>query len=485
MVVYYKIFYFFYYLSVMECSGIKIAFIVLLHVIPPKDHRTDGKVYRVMEKGPTKILKFINSMLILAASALLVFGLRGVSSAFHSGGVAECEGCHSMHNSLGGVAVISGRTVSVANSGLLKGQDQSSTCLACHASADTIPEGYHILTLPFSRTTLPVEMTPGGDFTWLAKDFIWIPGSGGTIGYSFGYQHGHNVIADDFGLTQDGRLSVAPGGTYSAAQLSCISCHDPHGKTRIMNTAGTQSTTGKPIRTSGSYGEEPNSWSAVGTYRLLGGVGYRPRSNPASPAFTQPAMFAAVNSNYNRTENVSNTRVAYGSYSSEWCANCHNAMLREHGNLPNGFGHPVGRTLDSGIAATYNAYVKTGDMTGSSATSYSSLVPFQNGSLARNSALFTFTSSTTGPSSTDRVTCFTCHRAHASGWNSILRWNNASGFLTVADSGGAAIYPDWTTNPAQAMGRTTQEIQRSYYERPATKFAPYQRTLCNKCHAND
>ena len=60
-----------------------------------------------------------------------------------------------------------------------------------------------------------------------------------------------------------------------------MSCHDPHGKYRILS-AGVQGTTGKPIRESGSYGAEPDATTAVGVYRLLGGAGYYPESVGAS-----------------------------------------------------------------------------------------------------------------------------------------------------------------------------------------------------------
>src|SRR5512142_770670 len=117
-------------------------------------------------------MKASRTMLILGAAALMLFGLTGASYAFHSGGVAECEGCHTMHNSLGGVKMtINANPIGVANAYLLQGQDQSSTCLNCHGKPDTAPTGYHIMTTPFAAATLPVEMTPGGDFTWLAKTF--------------------------------------------------------------------------------------------------------------------------------------------------------------------------------------------------------------------------------------------------------------------------------------------------------------------------
>ncbi len=38
--------------------------------------------------------------------------------------------------------------------------------------------------------------------------------------------------------------------------------------------------------------------------------------------------------------------------------------------------HPVDESLGSDIAANYNAYVKSGDLTGVATTSFTSLVPF-------------------------------------------------------------------------------------------------------------
>ena len=92
--------------------------------------------------------------------------------AFHSGGVAECEGCHSMHNSFDGSPNVTGRTFAQGTGiYLLKANDQSGACLNCHQAADTAPSSYHISTAGINPydSTAPVEMTPGGDFAWLKK----------------------------------------------------------------------------------------------------------------------------------------------------------------------------------------------------------------------------------------------------------------------------------------------------------------------------
>jgi hypothetical protein len=113
-------------------------------------------------------------------------------------------------------------------------------------------------------------------------------------------------------------------------------------------------------------------------------------------------------------------------------------------------------------------------------------VPFTSGSadylvlasLARNDD-----SLLAGPSSSDRVDCLTCHRAHAGGWTHALRWNIESEFMTYK-----GFYPGTDTTPSLEelhRGRTSAEAQAAYYDRPATRFATYQRVLCNKCHARD
>lgn len=431
---------------------------------------------------------------VLLAVAV-TFGLAGVSEAFHSGGVAECEGCHTMHNSLGnepmGLESLHGGggsgVVGVAGPYLLRGTDQSSTCLGCHGQPDTAPTSYHIMTYPTPAAGLPpVELTPGGDFAWLQKTYSWVPRTGAATEYSEGQWHGHNIVAADFNYGADTRNLTSPGGSYPAGSLSCISCHDPHGKGRIVFGSTAQVTSGAPIRSSGSYGADPLSGFAVGLYRLLGGVNYSPMSGPAGQAFTQPAPYAASPSSYNRKEDVTDTRVVYGKNSAEWCSNCHNAMHSILTTVPNGYVHPAGETLGSTIAANYNAYVKTGDLTGGTgATAFTSLVPFQKDNIDVNSVLGADRTSTQGPSATDRVVCFSCHRSHASGWDSMTRFPLGNEFMTVADTTGAPVYPDPVANPAQAMGRTTAEFQYALYERPATKFAAYQRALCNKCHAKD
>ncbi len=218
-----------------------------------------------------KTLKVIS---VIMVAAFLTICSIDVSEAqtFHSGGVAYCDGCHSMHQPKAGGA------------SLLQGIDPSSTCLICHEHAgDTGPTGWHISTAltDMPNGIPPKQRTPGGDFGWLKKNYTFTVS--GTTTNESGDTHGHNIVATDFGYAADATntTGVAPGGTFPLSQLACNSCHDQHGKYRRLND-GTVATGGAPIIASGSYdtnstpsyAEPPAAGTALGVYRLLAGSGY-------------------------------------------------------------------------------------------------------------------------------------------------------------------------------------------------------------------
>ena len=429
-----------------------------------------------------------NKRVWLIIAAAIALGLGSQAYAFHDGGVAECGGCHSMH-------------AAEASEYLLVKSDASSTCLDCHESVgDTGPTRYHISTPQAelsASTDIPVQRTPGGDFGWLRQDLFATATYYAPIS-NYGYTRGHNIIAADNGYIVDGENPTAPGGSMPSAQLDCASCHDPHGQGRIDSTGAvvfpTIGTTFPPIVDSGSYGAIPDAGEAVGVYRLLGTSGYTAWDAVNFPG----APSAVVPSDYNRSEAVNPTRVAYGygvanGYQSwgRWCGTCHPDMHTDTPGAPGGVVHPVDDTL-GGEAANYNFYVKTGDLTGDQTNSFTSLVPISSpttdiatlANLAANDG-----SRPMGPSGAYRLNCMTCHRAHAGGWKYILRWNGEAEFLTLGDPA-TPIYPGTDAglgNQGQFnRGYTTAQMAAAYYDRPADlEFAGHQRVLCNKCHLKD
>jgi hypothetical protein len=158
---------------------------------------------------------------------------------------------------------------------------------------------------------------------------------------------------------------------------------------------------------------------------------------------------------------------------------------------PGGQVHPVDAQL-GGEAANYNAYVKTGNLTGGSGTSFTSLVPFASNttSIATLAAL-AVSGNIEGAVDGERLSCLTCHRAHASGWDSALRWNNEAEFLTLG-APAAPVYPGKELagtigNQGQYnRGYTTAQMTAAYQGRaPQEEFSGHQRVLCNKCHLKD
>ena len=375
---------------------------------------------------------------------LPVFCVLGEASAFHDGGVGICDGCHTIHNSSGGIS-------EVASPGrwLLKGADPGSICLNCHAGPGSVME-------PHVASADGSALTPGGDFYWLTKTFSW------STGTSPGASHGHNIVALDYGFAADSVLLEAPGGTYPAAGLTCTSCHDPHGRAR---GAGTGSST-LPIAGSGSYGNIPTPMTRLGTYRLLGSIGYNGGSHVQGYSFSNRAPIATQNEAQPFGESDV-SHVAYGSGMSEWCVNCHTSYVTLNHSQ---FIHPSGNgvRLLGKMSNDYNAYVRTGDLSGNFATSYLQFVPFEQG---ETDASLLDPASTQGTNSKSNVMCLTCHRAHASAFRVIGRWDFDATLLVDSHPG-----------PGDA-GVSGNDILFSYYGRNiGTEFGMGQQSFCEKCH---
>jgi hypothetical protein len=440
------------------------------------------------------IMTRLRSLLLL--SLLLA---SGRARAFHSGGVAECGGCHAMHR-----ADSTGTILGASTATLLTATNVSDTCLGCHSGPDQVSN--RVLTYPLPATGVPpVNRNPAGDFAWLSKTYSYFVRGAATV-YSPG---GHHVVAPDHGLT--GLTETAPGGTFPGAQLVCSSCHDPHGRARTDSLGNLVPVVTSKIIGSGSYptlatpatGEA--GISAYGTYRLhytsnsyYSGAGY---AGPP-PAMIQGGLvnfsmapIAVAPANYNQSENVNQVVVRYGALAGRtfglWCASCHPRIHSNTGLLV----HPVDNLLSQGGEdASYRAYLNSGNKTGTAATAYLSLVPFAMSGVSR-AALAAAASSSgdaaslVGPAPIDQVMCLSCHRGHASGFENDVRWEYEGEFITYVQTGtNNAAWPGTDTTPGAlqfARGKTSSETQAAYYDRPVSAFGAYQRSLCNKCHLQD
>jgi len=317
--------------------------------------------------------------------------IAGTALAFHDGGVAHCNGCHTMHNSQNGQLVDPDSPN--GNAWLLKDATPSDVCIGCHDHLDQ-PLG----TDPLAPPTLK----GAGNFVYLLEDNL-NDGHNGALNPITGDAAGHNLNAPGHGLATDATHTTAPGGTFPAAAMGCTSCHDPHG---------------------------------TSDFRFLYGAGRQVQDGVAT--FTNPAPDADGLSIFFGAESQT-MHTAYKGGMSAWCGNCHGDFHNNSTKLI----HPSGVALGGSISQTYNLYNGTVDQTGGSqATAYLAEVPFED---AANT-----TSSTAGPSASSQVACISCHRAHATSAPDAGRWDFSISLLDEdgTESGSYAI-PDPYNNPNQ------------------------------------
>ena len=305
---------------------------------------------------------------------LTVLGLALIAApaaAFHDGGVAHCNGCHTMHNSQDGALVDPDSPN--GNPWLLVDSSPSDVCIACHD---------HIEQTLGSDPLNPPPLKGAGNFVYLLEDNL-NDGHGGATDPIPGDAAGHNLFAPGHGLAADATLTSAPGGTFPASVMSCTSCHDPHGTT---------------------------------DFRFLYGAGRVVQGGVAT--FTNPAPDADGLSMFFGAESQT-SHTAYRGGMSAWCGNCHGDFHNNNTQLV----HPAGSTLGGTIAQTYNIYNGTVDQLGGTlATAYLAEVPFEGATNAT-------TGNTSGPVGGDQISCITCHRAHATSAPDAGRWDFSVTFL--------------------------------------------------------
>jgi len=363
-------------------------------------------------------MKLIKLLLVIAAAAAMTLALGGNALAFHGAGVAYCSGCHTMHNSQDGQPVA---PEGATGDYLLRQTDGSSACLRCHAEYG-------------QRTQEGSGYGAGGDFYWLTKTYTWESHGDNT---STGDSHGHNIIAADFGLVQtDAALgNQAPGGSFNH-ELSCASCHDPHGNENYNLLRGLETHDGAVF--------------------------------PEAPVVRKTSRLTNYLNSRGRPE-TDTDHVVYGSGMSRWCAACHTSFISGARM------HPADVPMNTTIRENYNGYISSDNPTGGSmTTAYTTLVPFQSG--ATSIDLLPPNNSTEGPSSGAQVACISCHRAHASAFPDIGRWFFDTEDLTTDSHpqvGDGGLGPD--------------DVVNSYYGRSISERfpGPEQRSLCNKCHLKD
>lgn len=306
----------------------------------------------------------------MIAIPVVVLVLGPPAWAFHDGGVADCSGCHTMHNSQDGDYVDPDSPN--GNAWLLVDATPSDVCLGCHATRS----GAVLAADPL----VPGNEHGGGDFVFLTEDNINDGHAGATNPIS-GDAAGHNLNAPGHNIAADATHTMSPGGSFPASVMGCSSCHDPHG---------------------------------TDAFRLLYGAGRVVQDGIFT--FTNAAP-TAVGIGLSAIE-ANNLHTAYQGGMSAWCGNCHGDFHNNNTMLI----HPSGEALGATIATKYDLYNGTVDQLGGlHATAYLKDVPFEDPTNT--------TTSTAGPVATSQVACVSCHRAHATSSPDAGRWDFSVAFL--------------------------------------------------------
>ncbi len=278
---------------------------------------------------------------------------------------------------------------------LLIATNASDVCLSCHANSNSAVLGDNPLQPPPERG--------GGNFVFLLEDNL-NDGPDGALEPIPGNAAGHSIMAPGYGLFAEPRWDLSPGGSFQSAELSCISCHDPHG---------------------------------AGTFRMLFGVG---PVGDGTYTFSAPAPRAEGGDPITEVESDA-SHSAYQGGMSEWCGNCHGLYHDRSGDSD--FEHPVDEALAFDIRIRYDEYL--GDEFpegGIHDTAYLVEVPFEEPTAK--------TDSRRGPTGASRVFCLSCHRAHASSAPAAMRWDTNVAFLYLDGTvSGSWRIPDPFDSPIQ------------------------------------
>jgi hypothetical protein len=319
-----------------------------------------------------------------------------------------CSDCHTMHNSEDGSALYG-----TPYSALTKGD-----CVGCHTGTNDGGNKPYVLstgapTYGATGTEVTTNTLAGGNFWWVSQ-------AGGDA-------KGHNVegIVDADGTIttppgfDSGRVAAdgtTPGSTWASNRLTCGGTYGCHG----THAAGTDSwgaiSGGHHTNASGAI-TSPGT-TAPGGYRFLVGIaGYEDSDWEYRPTVSAHNQYMGVDDPGQITDT---STISY------LCAECHGQFHDDTDNIGSAspwLRHPTDLDMGSATGTEYANYNGDG-------TTYSLIAPVGSDSVA--SVLSTVT--TSSAAGTAIVTCISCHRAHGTPYDDLLRWD----YTGISAAGGAS-----------------------------------------------
>ena len=316
-------------------------------------------------------------------SALLFFLL--FSSLAEAKVTGTCSNCHTMHNSQGGSVVAKddsgGLTVTPHGSLLIY------SCVGCHSQTDAAAWKDGITNAP---TVLNTSEPTYGAKGLAAGNFYYVSGTVDNTG--------HNVLSN----TDGALVNTPPGGSALTVQLRCAGtwgCHGHNGRQTGDTAVNDQTGAMKGAHHGDDAPPLAGSLTDVSkNYRFLLGIKGKEDSD---------WEYDNINTSHNEYQGSASSATNTISY---LCAECHGKYhtwiggASEVGTSSPWLRHPTDIALKS--MGEYAGY-----------TFYDMLAP-----VARPNPN-SVTDPTVVAPGTDIVMCLSCHRAHASPYFKLLRWD--------------------------------------------------------------
>jgi hypothetical protein len=368
--------------------------------------------------------------------------LRGQTKLYHEHSSLECSDCH--EGNLGNPDGISDKSTIKS---MLK-KPTTDLCLSCHeeAGADMAKAPY-VATMDGKDPGVKGRAMPAGDFYFSRMD----PKKGHNPGKSSGRQAS--------AMPSDPRLTRAPGGTFGTADWDCCSCHEPHYRFSQKATAWRQLKrkvngivhTGNETAVLGVESSGGNSGGTTAGYKPIES---NSRGDLVNGEYIQERKdhLPLDGANLFIPEGETNKNVYQGGFSS-FCATCHGDF---HGGDEGASGlggarSSTGNTAIAGQWVKHPSNLALGSSSRYDENTYNKNVINQQGTNP-NPAGYDWKYplvkvdgkwSVTSPSlpgqmgNRDRLMCLTCHKAHASQFDNMLRWDaKKPGFIANGQKDG-------------------------------------------------
>ncbi|MEA1900560.1 MAG: cytochrome c3 family protein [Thermodesulfobacteriota bacterium] len=318
----------------------------------------------------------------LAIMISLLLGGGGIGYARVTG---VCGNCHTMHNSQNNTHMILNTDIDGTSGGLHGGGYPNLTrgsCVGCHTgentSTSTTPFVYNTGSVTYGTDTLA-----GGNFKWVVTDDA----------------KGHNVKGIP-GMTADLALTDGAPGDVNGSGLCFESCH----KTLFAPKDPVELATGcegchLPKHHAPQQAADDVAVEANGYFRFLSG-----HTNGIGVHGIEDSNWEFTKSASDHNEYLGSTTSLTDNTMTRYCVGCHGDFHTQQDGNGEWIRHPSDAVLPND--GEYAAY-----------TGYDPNVPVARPDLT-NIAL----PSTVVPG-TDMVMCLSCHRAHGSPNDDMLRWS--------------------------------------------------------------